>query len=148
MIRPSPSIGYYLAANVKHRWKLASWMRWLSPRCKSAVHTQGVTIVNGGRQSQNSWGAEKFVYSSESWKKKWYEGKTVLGATVPGALILVPGLLRKWGGRKDVGAQDNLIYSFSLSPPAPDPSNTHTFTHSPMAYSPGSDYMLFWNYLK
>ena len=56
---------------------------------------------------------------------------------VPGALILVPGVLRKWGGRKDVGAQDSLeLFFLSLSP-----HPTHTFTHSPMAYSPSSGYI-------
>ena len=56
---------------------------------------------------------------------------------VPGALILVPGVLRKWGGRKDVGAQDSLeLFFLSLSP-----HPTHTFTPSPMAYSPSSGYI-------
>lgn len=51
----------------------------------------------------------------------------------------VPGVLRKWGGRKDVGAQDSLELCFlSLSPLTPA---THTFTHSPMVYSPSSGYI-------
>ena len=51
----------------------------------------------------------------------------------------VPGVLRKRGGRKDVGAQDSLELCFlSLSPLTPA---THTFTHSPMVYSPSSGYI-------
>ena len=40
-------------------------------------------------------GGLKSLYILLKVEKKWYEGKTVLGATVPGALILVPGVLRK-----------------------------------------------------
>ena len=115
-------------------------MGWLSPRCKSAIHAQEVTIVNGGRQSQNSWGTEKFVYSSESSKNGMRGGlwKVVVGATSPWSTDFGP-----WGPKKMRreercwrSGQSWAILSLSLSP-----HPTHTFTHSPMAYSPSSGYI-------